>query len=119
MWMLDIYGRVSRGGKKSRERTQLVWWDADARKWTGIDVPDFVATKPPDHQPGPGAIGDDALPGDKPFILHPDGLGWIWVPAGLNDGPLPAHYEPLESPIRNPIHLRQSNPVADRHSRPG
>ena len=64
-------------------------------------MPDFVATKPPDYQPPPGAVGDDALAGDKPFILHPDGLGWIWVPTGLNDGPLPAHYEPLESPVRN------------------
>ena len=39
------------------------------------DVPDFVATKPPDYQPPPGAVGDDALAGDKPFILHPDGFG--------------------------------------------
>jgi formate dehydrogenase major subunit len=116
-----LYNRASArpDGKPWSERKKLVWWDADARKWTGLDVPDFVATKPPDHQPEPGAIGDDALPGDKPFILHADGLGWIWVPTGLTDGPLPAHYEPLESPIRNPIHLRQSNPVADRHSRPG
>ena len=27
--------------------------------------------------------------GDKPFIMHPDGVGWIWVPSGLKDGPLP------------------------------
>ncbi len=84
-------------------------------------MPDFVATKPPDsHNLKPGAEGDDALAGDKPFILHADGLGWIWVPAGLNDGPLPAHYEPLESPIRNPIYpARQTNPAADPRTRPG
>ena len=29
------------------------------------------------------AEGDDALAGDKPFIMHPDGVGWIWVPSGL------------------------------------
>ena len=82
------------------------------------DVPDFVATKPPDYQPPEGAEGDDALAGDKPFILHADGLGWIWVPAGLKDGPLPAHYEPLESPVRNPMYpKRQSNPVADTRTR--
>ncbi len=40
--------------------------------------------------------------GDAPFIMHPDGLGWIWVPSGLKDGPLPAHYEPLESPVAQP-----------------
>ena len=50
--------------------------------------------------PPPGAEGDAALAGDKPYILHADGMGWLWVPVGLNDGPLPAHYEPLESPVR-------------------
>ena len=33
--------------------------------------------------------------------MHADGLGWIWVPNGLKDGPLPTHYEPLESPVAN------------------
>jgi formate dehydrogenase major subunit len=117
-----LYNRASArpDGKPWSERKKLVWWDAEARKWTGLDVPDFVATKPPDYKPKPGAEGDDGLAGDKPFILHADGLGWIWVPAGLNDGPLPAHYEPLESPIRNPIYpARQANPVANRRTRPG
>jgi formate dehydrogenase major subunit len=117
-----IYNRASArpDGKPWSERKKLVWWDEQARKWTGNDVPDFVATKPPDYQPPEGAEGDDALAGDKPFILHPDGLGWIWVPAGLKDGPLPAHYEPLESPVRNPMYpKRQSNPVADTRMRIG
>jgi formate dehydrogenase major subunit len=124
-WPADrriLYNRASArpDGQPWSERKKLVWWDADSRKWTGLDVPDFVATKPPDHQPPEGAEGDDALPGDRPFILHADGLGWIWVPVGLNDGPLPAHYEGFESPIRNPIYPdRQSNPVADRKQRPG
>ena len=117
-----LYNRASArpDGKPWSERKKLVWWDAGTGKWTGLDVPDFVATKPPDHQPKPGAEGDDALAGDKPFILHADGLGWIWVPTGLNDGPLPAHYEPLESPIRNPIYpSQQTNPAADARSRAG
>jgi formate dehydrogenase major subunit len=117
-----LYNRASArpDGKPWSERKKLVWWDADSSKWTGIDVPDFVATKRPDHQPKPGAEGDDALAGDKPFILHADGLGWIWVPTGLNDGPLPAHYEPLESPIRNPMYpSRQTNPAANRETRAG
>jgi formate dehydrogenase major subunit len=98
----------------------LVWWDAENKEWTGNDVPDFVATKPPDYQPPENSVGDAALAGDKPFILHADGFGWIWVPVGLNDGPLPAHYEPLESPVRNPLYpKRQSNPVADNKTRPG
>ena len=69
------------------------------RKWTGLDVPDFTPTKAPDYRPPPGADGDDALRGDAPFIMHADGVGWIWVPIGLRDGPLPTYYEPLESPF--------------------
>ena len=117
-----LYNRASArpDGKPWSERKKLVWWDEHAKKWTGNDVPDFVATKPPDYQPPEGAEGDDALAGDKPFILHPDGFGWIWVPAGLKDGPLPAHYEPLESPVRNPMYpKRQTNPVADTRTRIG
>ena len=64
--------------------------------------------------------GDAALAGDKPFILHPDGFGWIWVPFGLNDGPLPAHYEPWESPVKNPVYPGQeNNPAALKRERPG
>jgi formate dehydrogenase major subunit len=124
-WPMDrrvIYNRASArpDGSPWSEKKKLIWWDLDQKKWTGEDVPDFVATKPPNHQPQEGAKGDDALPGDKPFILHADGLAWIWVPVGLNDGPLPAHYEPLESPIRNPLYpKRQTNPVADSRTRPG
>jgi formate dehydrogenase major subunit len=117
-----IYNRASArpDGRPWSERKKLVWWAAESKKWTGNDVPDFVATKPPDYQPADGAEGDAALAGDKPFILHADGLGWIWVPVGLNDGPLPAHYEPLESPVRNPIYpKRQTNPLADRRTRAG
>jgi formate dehydrogenase major subunit len=124
-WPADrriLYNRASArpDGKPWSERKKLVWWDADARKWTGLDVPDFVATKPPDYQPKSDDKGDNGLAGDKPFILHADGLGWIWVPAGLNDGPLPAHYEQFESPIRNPMYpSQQTNPVAEPCSRAG
>jgi formate dehydrogenase major subunit len=30
---------------------------------------------------------------------------------GLKDGPLPTHYEPDESPVRNPLYSQQSNPA--------
>jgi formate dehydrogenase major subunit len=41
-----------------------------------------------------------------------DGKGWLYVPAGLVDGPLPAHYEPYESPVPNQVYRgQQSNPV--------
>ena len=44
--------------------------------------------------------GLGALRGDDPFIIQADGLGWLFAPTGLVDGPLPTHYEPHESPVR-------------------
>ena len=55
--------------------------------------------------------------GDAPFILHEDGLGWMYVPKGLQDGPFPTHYEPLESPVRNPLYSRDTNPVVNWFTR--
>jgi formate dehydrogenase major subunit len=53
----------------------------------------------------------EGIRGDKPFILHPDGRGWIYTPTGLVDGPLPTHYEPQESPVSNPLYAQQQNPT--------
>jgi formate dehydrogenase major subunit len=87
-------------------------------RWTGDDTPDFPITKAPDFKAAPGDSGMDAIAGDAPFIMHADGLGWLWVPTGLKDGPLPAHYEPLESPVMNRMYAQQASPVADRRMRP-
>ena len=67
--------------------------------WTGADVPDFVVDKAPDAKATPDSIGLDALSGTDPFILKADGKGWLFTPTGLVDGPLPTHYEPMESPV--------------------
>jgi formate dehydrogenase major subunit len=53
----------------------------------------------------------DALSGAAPFILKPDGVGWLFVPKGLVDGPLPTQYEAAESPVQNPIYKQQTSPV--------
>ena len=106
-----LYNRASADpqGKPWSERKKWVWWDGT--RWTGYDVPDCVVTRSPAYQPPPDAIGLDALSGTDPFILKPDGKGWLFVPSGLVDGPLPAHYEPVESPVRNPIYAQQTSPV--------
>jgi len=112
-----LYNRASArpDGTPWSERKALVWWDADRKKWTGHDTPDFTENKPPDYEPAKDAKGDDALAGDKPFIMHPDGAGWIWVSSGLKDGPLPTHYEPLESLVTNPLYPEHdTNPAADK-----
>ncbi len=106
-----IYNRASArpDGRPWSERKKLVWWDSE--KWTGIDVAGFVQGKPPDYEPEMGAEGLDAIPGDAPFVLHEDGLGWIYVPKGLKDGPFPTHYEPLESPVSNELYSHDTNPA--------
>ncbi len=43
--------------------------------------------------------------------MQADGKGWLYVPAGLTDGPLPTHYEPQESPARNLLYGQQHNPA--------
>jgi len=108
-----IYNRASArpDGRPWSERKKLVWWDWESDKWTGIDVAGFVQGKAPDYEPGVEAEGLDAIPGDAPFILHEDGLGWIYVPKGLKDGPFPTHYEPLESPVSNELYSRNTNPA--------
>jgi formate dehydrogenase major subunit len=123
-WPADrriMYNRASArpDGSPWSDRKKLVWWDAGKREWTGLDVPDFTVTKPPDYRPVNGSVGDEALAGDSPFIMHADGKGWIWVPMGLRDGPLPTHYEPLESPFTNALYpAHPTNPPADRKERP-
>ena len=108
-----MYNRASADpeGKPWSERKKWVWWDAEKKRWAGYDVPDYPATKPPTDKAKPGAAVMDALPGTAPFIMRPDGLGWLFVPAGLVDGPLPTHYEPAESPVKNPLYQQQNSPV--------
>ena len=124
-WPLDrriLYNRCSAApdGAPWSERKKLVWWDEAKGEWVGDDVADFTKSKRPDFKGDAEKGGDEALPGDAPFIMHPDGVGWIWVPSGLKDGPLPAHYEPLESNVENPLYpSQQRNPAALTMEREG
>ncbi len=116
-----IYNRASAkpDGTPWSERKKLVWWDKEKKEWTGLDNADYEKTIPPDK---PADVheghGTKALGGARPFTLHPDGVGWIWVASGLKDGPLPTHYEPLESLIKNPLYDQQDNPAAQKKARP-
>jgi formate dehydrogenase major subunit len=98
-----LYNRASADpeGKPWSERKKYIWWDADQGRWTGYDVPDFPVDKPPDYRAPEDAKGMDAISGTDPFIMLPDGRGWLYAPAGLLDGPMPTHYEPYESPVSN------------------
>jgi formate dehydrogenase major subunit len=107
-----IYNRASAApdGTPWSERKRYVWFDEEQKKWTGVDTPDFDEEKPPDYVPPDDARGPEAIRGDHPFVMQADGLGWIYVPQGLVDGPLPTHYEPHESPFSNPLYAQRANP---------
>ncbi len=102
-----LYNRASADpdGRPWSSRKAYVWWDEAAGRWGGHDVPDVPF---PDQRAGAG-----------PFIMKPDGLGWLFVPTGLADGPLPAHYEPRESVVENPLYGQQVNPATVEFVRAG
>jgi formate dehydrogenase major subunit len=108
-----IYNRASADpeGKPWSERKALVWWDEEKAMWTGHDIPDFASDKSPHYRPPDGATGAEALSGIDPFVMQADGKAWLYVPAALTDGPLPAHYEPQDSPFRNLLYGQQRNPA--------
>jgi formate dehydrogenase major subunit len=114
-----LYNRASADpdGRPWSERKAYVWWDEVAGEWTGHDVPDFEKTKPPSYRPPEGADGVAGIAGNDPFIMQGDGKGALFVPQGLIDGPLPTHYEPVESPFRNPVYAQQSNPTRKQYDR--
>jgi formate dehydrogenase major subunit len=76
-------------------RTGIAW---NGERWVG-DVPDFIADSPP-------AAGLGA------FIMLPEGVARLFVPGQFVDGPWSEHYEPVESPVANPLHAaHSSNPA--------
>jgi len=119
-----LYNRASADpdGNPWSERKRLVWWDSMANdgkgQWVGYDVPDFVRDKAPESQRVVGGKGAAGLTGAEPFIMQSDGRGWLFAPRGVKDGPLPAHYEPMESPLPNVMYKRQNNPAVIEFDRP-
>ena len=80
----------------------------------GVDHPDIG---PPDKRPTSSrrtttraASAPCAAP--LPSSLQADGLGWLFAPTGVVDGPLPTHYEPHESPVRQPALRAAAQPDA-------
>jgi formate dehydrogenase major subunit len=97
----------------------LIEWDPVQKRWTGIDTPDVR-----DPRKGPGTPE-----GLMAFRGNPEGVGRLlagpyedpksgekglprdvaYVP---KDGPFPEFYEPVESPVSNPLHPGvQTNPT--------
>ena len=94
-----MYNRASSdpAGKPWDPSRRQIWWNGAAGRWVGVDVPDFKVDSKPSDRMGP-------------FIMNPEGVGRLFAPLGaLAEGPFPEHYEPIESPIANPLHPAQSN----------
>jgi formate dehydrogenase major subunit len=114
-----MYNRASADpqGRPWSERKRYLWWDPERGAWNGPDVPDFERTKAPGYRPPEGAVGPEAIAGDDPFVQQGDGKGWLFAPSGLVDGPMPTHYEPAESPVRNPLYAQGANPARKLYDR--
>jgi formate dehydrogenase major subunit len=96
-----LYNRASAdpAGKPWDPTRPGIKWDAAQKLWVG-DVPDYL----PDADPS-----DPTSP--LPFIMTGEGTGRLFS-NGLADGPFPEHYEPVESPVKNPLHPKVSTSPA-------
>ena len=125
--MRVLYNRAScdRNGKPYPGSKPLVWWDQNAGRWTGWDVPDV-----PKLTDGPATPN-----GGRAFHMNAEGVGRLFAavykdpdlsvdarerdsPAPRDvgyvpkDGPLPEMYEPVESPVDNVLHPKvKHNPT--------
>jgi len=92
-------------GKPWDPKRALVSWDGT--KWINADVPDFgwkdAAT---------GNMIPPATSAAAPFIMNAEGKALLFSPSAMKDGPLPEHYEPVESLFANKLNKRQFNPAA-------
>jgi formate dehydrogenase major subunit len=110
-WPLNrriLYNRTSvdLDGRPYNPRLPVIRWvndAADPKKghWAG-DVPD--GAWPP--------MNVDPQGSKHPFLMNREGLARLYA-VELADGPLPEHYEPLESPITgNPFSGKMLNPAS-------
>ena len=98
-------------GKPWSEKKKWVWWDAEQKKWTGYDVPDYPATKPPTTRRSRERPAWMRFPAPRRSSCGRMASAGCSSRAGLVDGPLPTHYEPAESPVKNPLYKQQTSPV--------
>jgi formate dehydrogenase major subunit len=105
-WPLNrrvLYNRASadlNGKAWDATRPGITW---NGTRWVG-DVPDYPATGPTADPKSPTSW--------LPFTMNGEGVGRLFS-TSMVDGPLPEHYEPMEAPVKNPLHPSQSeSPVA-------
>ena len=119
----QLYNRASAdpAGNPWSERKKYTYWDAAAKTWkndSGEGI-DFALTKAPTAAANPNGVGIAFHSGSDPFLLKKDGKGWLFAYEGLSDGPIPTHYEPWESPVRNLLYKQDRNPITKIYDVPG
>src|SRR6187551_1893966 len=111
--MRILYNRAScdKNGKPYPGSKPIVWWDEQAKRWTGYDVPDVPVLSDGPNTPN----------GRRAFHMNAEGVARLFAAAYTDpdpkhddycrdvayvpkDGPLPEMYEPVESPVENFLH---------------
>ena len=126
-WTWPNNKRILYNGDPYPGSKRVVWWDKEAKRWTGYDVPDVMYPEQ----------GPDTYNGKRAFHMNAEGVGrlfaavyndpdpkspgvlrdWSYVP---KDGPLPEMYEPVESPVENVLHPKvRHNPTLKYPRDPG
>jgi formate dehydrogenase major subunit len=97
-----LYNRAScdAEGKPYAPQKWVVRWNAEKKAWEG-DVPD-----------GPWPPMAAGAEGRYSFIMNPEGHAYLFSPVPA-DGPVPEHYEPYESPVRNLLNAQSFNPAVE------
>ena len=80
-----LYNRASLdiNGNPWDKHRQLIKWNG--KNWNWFDIADYGTQSP----------GSDA----GPFIMSAEGVGRLFAVDKVKSGPVPEHYEPIESPI--------------------
>ena len=108
-----LYNRAScdANGNPLDETRKLVWWDSLKQEWAGHDVADVVSK----------IKGPDTPEGKIAFKMNAESMGRLFAPKFATpvrgssicvDGPLPEHYEPIESPTENALSSVQNSPLS-------
>ena len=112
-----LYNRASADpdGKPWSERKAYVWWDEERAE---VDRARRRPTSwPTRRRPTGPSRGRRRCrrrwPATTRSSCRPTARAGCSRPTGLLDGPLPAHYEPDESPVRNPLYRQQANPTRE------
>ena len=113
--------RLGRPGRQAVVRAQAL--RVVGRRGGQVDEPGRLAGLPADQGAGLRA-GPRAprrwrrSPATSRSSCTPTGAAGSTSPTGLVDGPLPAHYEPQETPFTNPLYAQQQNPTRQVFHRP-